>query len=112
MREYVEPGDSRAREYKFVLTIHYLISDYLSIPIKYYLFYGSTALCWTLAAFFSVLIFLHSVGLLGRGISSSQGHYLLTGQQNDRINANRHPCFEWDSNPRPQSSSERRQFMH
>jgi hypothetical protein len=28
-----------------------------------------------------------------------------------RINAHRHPCLEWDSNPRSQRSSERRQFM-
>jgi hypothetical protein len=28
-----------------------------------------------------------------------------------RINAHRHPCLEWDSNPRSQCSSERRQFM-
>jgi hypothetical protein len=27
-----------------------------------------------------------------------------------RINAHRHPCLEWDSNPRPQRSSERREF--
>jgi hypothetical protein len=38
-----------------------------------YLFiYGSTALCWSLAAFL--------VGLLGRGISPSQDRYLHTGQ--------------------------------
>jgi hypothetical protein len=28
-----------------------------------------------------------------------------------RINANIHPCFEWDSNPRTQCSSWRRRFM-
>jgi hypothetical protein len=28
-----------------------------------------------------------------------------------RINARRHPCLEWDSNPRSQRSSERRQFI-
>jgi hypothetical protein len=38
--------------------------------------YGSTALCWTLVAFFSCLIFTQSLGLLGRGISPSQGRYL------------------------------------
>jgi hypothetical protein len=28
-----------------------------------------------------------------------------------RINAQKHPCLEWDSNPRSQYSSGRRQFM-
>jgi hypothetical protein len=32
-----------------------------------------------------------------------------TQTQNKR--AHRHPCLEWDSNPRSQRSSERRQFM-
>jgi hypothetical protein len=36
----------------------------------------------------------HSVGLLGRGISPSQGCYLH--KQNKR--AGKHLCFEWDSN--------------
>jgi hypothetical protein len=35
-----------------------------------------------------------SVGLLGRGISPSQGRYLHTGQHKHRINANRHSCLE------------------
>jgi hypothetical protein len=39
------------------------------------------------------------VGLLGRGMSPSQGRYLHTEQHKYRINAHRHPCFEWDSNP-------------
>jgi hypothetical protein len=49
--------------------------------------------------------------LLGRGISPSQGRYLHTEQHRHRENAYRHPCLEWDSNPRSQRSSERRQFM-
>jgi hypothetical protein len=52
-----------------------------------------------------------SVGLLGRGISPSQGRYLHTGQHKRRINAYRHPCLEWDSNPRFQRSNGRRHFM-
>jgi hypothetical protein len=44
-------------------------------------------------------------------ISPSQGRYLHTGQHKHRINAHRHPCLKWDSNPRFQSSSERRQFI-
>jgi hypothetical protein len=61
--------------------------------------------------FFSFLIVTQSVGLLGRGISPSQGSYLHTGQHKHRINANRHPCLEWDSNPRSQCLSGRRRFM-
>jgi hypothetical protein len=55
--------------------------------------------------------FSQTVGLLGRGISPSQGRYLHTGQHNHRINAHRHPCPVWDLNLRSQGSSERRQFM-
>jgi hypothetical protein len=52
--------------------------------------------------FFSfVVIFTQTVGLLGRVISTSQGRYLHTGQH-------KHPCLEWDSNPRYQRSSKRR----
>jgi hypothetical protein len=40
-------------------------------------------------------------------IGPSQGRYLHTEQHKHRINANRYPCFEWDSNPRSQRSSER-----
>jgi hypothetical protein len=41
-----------------------------------------------------------SVGLLGRGISPSQGRYMHTGQNKHRINAHRHPCVKWNSYPR------------
>jgi hypothetical protein len=34
-----------------------------------------------------------------------------TKQHKHRINAHKHPFLEWDSNPRLQRSSERRQFM-
>jgi hypothetical protein len=78
-------------------------SDFVHSPV----FYLSMTLqpSWTLASF-SV-----SVGLLGGGISPSQGRYLHTEQHENRTNAHRHPCFEWDSKPRSQCSSERRQFM-
>jgi hypothetical protein len=48
----------------------------------------------------------HLVALRGRVISPSQGRYLTQSQ-----NKHRHPCLEWDSNPRYQHSSERKQFM-
>jgi hypothetical protein len=48
----------------------------------------------------------HSVGLLGRVISPSQGYYLTPTQ-----NKYRHPCLKLDSNPQSQCSREWRQFM-
>jgi hypothetical protein len=76
---------------------------YLSINL-------STALV-DLRRFFSFLIRTQSVGLLGRGIRQSQGHYLYTEQHKQRINAYRRPCPEQDSNARSQCTSGRRQFM-
>jgi hypothetical protein len=40
-----------------------------------------------------------SVGLLGRVISSSQGLYLYTNTEKHTY-THKHPCCEWDSNPR------------
>jgi hypothetical protein len=51
------------------------------------------------------------MGLLGRGISLSQGRYLLMGQHIHRINAHKHPCLQWDLNPRSQCWRGRRQIM-
>jgi hypothetical protein len=56
------------------------LSIYLSI-------YGSIALCWTLASFSVSWSFTQSVGLLGRGISPSQGSYLHTGQHKQNKSA-------------------------
>jgi hypothetical protein len=54
-----------------------------------------------LGSFFSFLIYIQSVRLLGRGISPSQGYFLYTEQHIHRINAHRHPCLEWDSDHDP-----------
>jgi hypothetical protein len=62
-------------------------------------------------SFVSFFFFLHTVGLLWRVISPSQGRYLHTGQHKHRINAHTYPCLEWDSNSQSQLSSERRQFL-
>jgi hypothetical protein len=53
----------------------------------YYYFYfaGSTAPLDPGLWFFSFMIILRTVGLLGRVISSSQGRYLNTGQHKHRI---------------------------
>jgi hypothetical protein len=58
--------------------------------------------------FRNLFFFTQSVGLLGQVISPSQGLYLHTGQHK---RTHKHPCFGWDSVPRSQRSSERRQFM-
>jgi hypothetical protein len=72
--------------------------------------HGCTALV-DIDRFFSCLIHKESAGLLGRGFRPSQGRYLHAEQRKYRINAHRHPCLEWDSNPRSQCSSGRRRFM-
>jgi len=55
-------------------------------------------------------LFGHSVGLLGRGISPTQG--LLSTQDNtiQKI-VETHLCLEQDSNPRSQCSGDRRQYV-
>jgi hypothetical protein len=79
---------------KLILTHIHVIS--LSIDLQPFV---------RLGGFFSFLIFSQLVGLLGRGISPSQGRYLHTDEHKHRTNAHRHPCLEWDSNPRSQRSS-------
>jgi hypothetical protein len=59
-----------------------------------------------LSASLQLLNLRESVGLLGREISPSQGRYLIQTQ-----NKRRHPCLEWDSNPRYHCSRGRRYFM-
>jgi hypothetical protein len=87
-------------------------SIYLSICLSMYLYiYDSTALYWALAAFSISWSFTQSVGLLGRGICPSLGRYLHTEQHKHRINAYKYPCLKWDSNPRSQCFSGRREFM-
>jgi hypothetical protein len=56
-------------------------------------------------------LFTQTVGLLGRGISLSQGRYIHTGKHKNSINAHRHPCLDCDSNPRSQCLSGRKQFI-
>jgi hypothetical protein len=50
---------------------------------------------------------MQSAGLLGRGISPLQGRYLHKEQYKQRMNANRHPCIEFDLNTRYHRSSEK-----
>jgi hypothetical protein len=56
---------------------------------------------WALVSiFFSLMIILQTVGLLGRVISSSQGRYLNTGQHKHRINTYTYetstPCVRFE----------------
>jgi hypothetical protein len=81
---------------EYVMLLCCSVPIYLSIYLS---IYGSTALV-DLGSFFSFLIYTQSVGLLGRGISPSQGRYLHKKKHQHRINAHRHPCIEWESNPR------------
>jgi hypothetical protein len=78
-----------------------------------FFFFGSTPLCWALAAFISFLI-LYTVGrtpwTVNQPVSRPLPTYRTTQTQNKRTQY-RHLCLEWDSNPRSQRSSERRQFM-
>jgi hypothetical protein len=55
-------------------------------------------------------LFTQSLGLLGRGISPSQGRYLYTGQHKHSLDTNRHPCLKLDLNPRSQYLGGWRQF--
>jgi hypothetical protein len=53
----------------------------------YLSFYGSTALCWALAAISVFFSYTQSVGLLGRGICPSQGLHLHTEYTHTDIHA-------------------------
>jgi hypothetical protein len=78
----------------------------VSLPFTQSFNNGSTALFWALDAFS-----VSSAWLLWWGISLSEGRYLHTEQRKHRINTRSHPCLDWNSNPRPQYESGRRQFM-
>jgi hypothetical protein len=79
-------------------TVHNSTSAYGFYPSTHLPIYGLQRV--DLRRFFSFLIDTQSVGLLGRGISPSQGRYLHTEQHKHRINSHRHPWVEWDSNSR------------
>jgi hypothetical protein len=75
--------------YKLLGLILFFVSFFVVCLQRYLPAYGCTALV-DIGRFFSFLIYTQSVGLLGRGISRSQGFYLHTEQHNHRINAHRH----------------------
>jgi hypothetical protein len=73
--------------------------------------YGSAFLLLGIGRSFLSFLILYTVGLLRPAISPSRDRCLHAEQHKHRINAHRHPCLEWDSEPKSQFSSERRQFM-
>jgi hypothetical protein len=66
---------------------------------------------WNCGHFVSFLILYSFRRTPWRGISPWQGHYLNTEEHKHRINAQRHQCLEWDSNPQSQCLNGRRGFM-
>jgi hypothetical protein len=82
-----------------------LLYIYLSI-------YGSTVLLLDLGRFFSIVI-LYTVGRTPWERDQPVVRPLPTHRitQTQKKSTHRHPCLEWDSNPRSQLSSELRQFM-
>jgi hypothetical protein len=64
---------------------------------------------WNSPFHFGLLLFRHSVGHLGQVISSSQVLCLYTNTE--KRTYTKHPCREWDSNPRSRLPSEWRQCM-
>jgi hypothetical protein len=67
---------------RFFMKNNYVIPT--GYPVLF--FYGSTALCWDLAAFSVSWSYTQLVGLFGLGIRRSQGLYLHTEQHKHRIN--------------------------
>jgi hypothetical protein len=80
----------------------YKSTDCYKCCYYYCYYYSSLALCRALAAFSVSWSYTQLVGLLGRGISPSQGLYLHIEQHKHKINAQqyRELCLVWDSNPR------------
>jgi hypothetical protein len=86
-------------KYKIISVTAFLL-QILSLFLPFFLLLPlwTTGHPWNALFHFSFLILRQSAGLLGREISPSPGRYL----HKHRINAHRHPCLEWDSNPRSQ----------
>jgi hypothetical protein len=66
---------------------------------------------WNSPFHFGLLDLRHSVGLLGRVISSSQGLYLHANTEKHTHTPNTPHTFEWESNPWSRLPRERRQCM-
>jgi hypothetical protein len=120
LRKIAQPQESKcpSRDSKQVPSESYLeaLSSERSCSVSNFLFVhlfinGYRPLLGPGLFFSFVIFFTQTVGLPGQVISPSQGRYLHTGQHKHRINAHRHPCLDWNSNPWFQLPRGRRQFM-
>jgi hypothetical protein len=93
------------------LIFSFELGSVCSFPWRYSPNFGLGLLPWNPPFHFGFLDLRHSVGLLGRVISSSQGLYLYTNTEKRTHTNTKYRCPEWDSNPRSRFSSERRQCM-
>jgi hypothetical protein len=76
--------------------------------LQYLSVYGSAVLLLDLGLFFSFLI-IYTVGRTPWTGDQPVARPLSTHRTTQ--NKSKHPCLEWNSNPRSQRSNERRQFM-
>jgi hypothetical protein len=95
LRYWNVPKELKARAVSFIICDIY---EYLSVALL------PSVGPWPL---FRVLNPTHTVDRISWTGDQSVTRPLPT----HRINAHRHPCLEWDSNPRSQLSSERRRFI-
>jgi hypothetical protein len=95
----------------FFLSLCLLIylSNYMSSYLFIYLWFYSPLL--DVGRFSVSLSFAQSVGPLEEGAARHKAATYTQNNTKHSINAHRHSCFEWDSNPRPPSSNEGRQFI-
>jgi hypothetical protein len=87
------------------IVVSWLVGLFLLLPLEA-LEHRASVKCFVSLQFLDLR---QSVGLLGRGISWTHGATYT--EHKHRINADRHPCLEWDSNLRSPCSSGRRHFM-
>jgi hypothetical protein len=79
-------GDNLVLSLDITVSIFYRLFNYTDYFLIFY-YYGSTAICWVLAAFSVSWSYTQSVELLGRGISPPQGVYVHIKRHKQRINA-------------------------
>jgi hypothetical protein len=92
----------KRRECRITLLFMPSLLHYFSLSLW---LYSSLAI----GRFFCFLLFLYTVGRTPWTGDQLVARPLPTHKQ--RMNVHRHPCLDWDPNPRPQSSSGRRRFM-
>jgi hypothetical protein len=99
--------------YYLVIFLVYHDRNMTHIEIRFFLSISIFSLIsptWSIGHSIQFLNLRQSVRLLGRG-SARRKAATYTGQHKHKINADKYPCLEWDSNPGSQRSSERRHFM-